>query len=191
MGCDIHLYREQLVNGRWVSADKWEQYDGEDYSEVPFVKRFTGRNYDLFAVLAGVRERETPPFKFEPRGLPLQLSPEVKAAAERWDGDGHSHSHLYLHELLELQALLKDATQTISGMKDRDELKALRDSIASGKPDWGLLYPYCQGTNNPKHERFEISVPASFAVGASLDKIVDSLLVLDNSRSRIVFWFDN
>jgi len=129
MGCDIHMHREKRVDGKWLTADEWVNEYGDGLS-IPFAKRFHERNYNLFAVLAGVRERETPVFTFAPRGMPVSLSAEVSAAAEAWGGDGHSHSYLYLHELQDLAALLSSRTQTISGMKNRDELAALHAPTA-------------------------------------------------------------
>lgn len=189
MGCDIHLYREKRVNGKWVSADEWSDGYGEGVKDVPYEKRFTDRNYNLFAVLANVRTRETPPYQFQARGLPLALSPEVKAAFEM--GGDHSESHLYLHELKELRALLAEETYLVSGMKNKDELARLQVSIATGNPDWGLLYPYCQGTNDPTQVRFAVEVPADFIVGDQLDRIIASLSDIGGDMQRIVFWFDS
>lgn len=197
MGCDIHLYREKIENGVWVSADKWTAFDHGDEPEDKGLeiawndRAYTGRNYDFFSVLAGVRRREEPPYCFEARGLPLVVSDEVAGEYDRWSGDAHGASHLYLHELVELRGLLKDATQEISGMKDREELAALKASIASGSPDWHLLYPYCQSTNDPRQVDFKIDVPASFTYGGCLDQVIASLEGIGGDMQRIVFWFDN
>lgn len=186
MGCDIHMYREKRVDGKWVSADEWSE-DGD----VPWEKRFTDRNYNLFAVLAGVREREEAPCKFEPRGLPINVSHEVRRQFEEWGGNGHSESHLYLFELEELRDLLRDRKQLISGMKNRDELAALQASASSKSPDWTLLYPYCQGTNDPSQVEFSIDVPCDFIVGPGLDKIIEMTKAAGGDMQRVVFWFDN
>lgn len=113
MGCDIHLYVEVKKDGKWVSADTWETDDG--WTDV--TKHFySGRNYDLFAMLANVRNGRGfagcdtgdgfNPIS-EPKGLPEDVSPEVKKLSEQWDADGHSHSHLTVQELLDY-----DWTQT-------------------------------------------------------------------------------
>lgn len=113
MGCDIHFYVEKKVNGVWESADTWEIddcYEDEQVYNVPYKKSFyNGRNYDLFAMLADVRNG----YGFagvvtgegffpidEPRGLPENTSERVKQASERSGIDGHSHSHFYVSELL-------------------------------------------------------------------------------------------
>lgn len=185
MGCDIHLFREKRVGGKWVAEDEW--VDGS----VDWEKRFTDRNYNLFAILAGVREREIPPYKFEPRGLPLNVCNEIAEHSGEYGGDGHSHSYLYLHELKELRAFLAEQTHTVSGMKNKDELAALEGAIESGNPDWDLLYPYCQGTNDPKQVKFSLDVPADFVVGKALDRIIASLSDIGGDQQRIVFFFDN
>jgi len=112
MGCDIHLFVEKKVDGKWVSADSWEREEEEGFNSlsVDYNKRFySGRNYDLFAILADVRNGSGfagcdtgdgfVPID-SPRGIPEDASTEVKECSERWDGDGHSHSWFTLAELL-------------------------------------------------------------------------------------------
>jgi len=189
MGCDIHLYKEKKVGGKWVAADKWEK-DSEGYVEVPWKERFTTRNYQLFGMLSkGVREDND--YAFEPRGLPFNLSEEVLKAAQLWDGDGHNHSYLYLHELEDMQVHLENTTVTVKGMKSKDELKSLYTSIESGNTDWTLLFPYCRYTNDKSQEEFEVEVPAAFYVGESLKEIINGFSNVDGENHRIVFWFDN
>lgn len=55
MGCDIHLYREKKIDGEWLTADVgWEAEQGE--LSLPYEKQiYTGRNYNLFGLLCGVR----------------------------------------------------------------------------------------------------------------------------------------
>lgn len=189
MGCDIHCYKEKFVGGQWVTADEWvdEYGDGED---VPYKSRFTDRNYNLFSVLSkGVRGEQD--YSFEPRGIPFNTSEPVKAASDKWDGDGHSHSYLHVSELREMQAYLAARTVTISGMKDREELTALRASAASDSPNWKLLYPYCGGTNSPNYDNFSIDVPAGYILGDGLHRLIESFGGIDGENHRIVFWFDN
>lgn len=112
MGCDIHFYVEAKKNDKWESADTWvvdTDYD-EPRKTVPYKQAFySGRNYNLFAILADVRngrgfagcdtgDRFNP--ISEPKGLPEDVSPEVKQESDRWDGDGHSHSFHTLAALL-------------------------------------------------------------------------------------------
>jgi len=115
MGCDIHLYVEKRdENGKWVSADTWTPDDwaakeGKDQFVVSFENRFyVDRNYDLFAILADVRNG----YGFagidtgdgfipiaDPRGLPFDVTLAVHAEGDAWDCDGHSHSYFTVAEL--------------------------------------------------------------------------------------------
>lgn len=193
MGCDIHLYKEKHVDGKWLAADEWQQDDygdGESGIEVPWQKRFTDRNYELFGMLSsGVRTEH--PFSFEPRGLPINCCKEIADCFKSWGIDGHGLSYLYLHELRDMLAYLDTETIRIEGMKDKEGLERLQASIASGNPDWQLLFPYCLSTNNPNYVDFEIDVPASFYVGRDLKKIIGSFDGIDGDNHRIVFFFDN
>jgi hypothetical protein len=190
MGCDIHLYKEKFADGRWSTAEVWTDEYGEG-ADVAYANRFTERNYDLFGVLAKGVRREFD-FSFEQRGMPLSPCPEVAAAYERWDGDAHSASYLYLHELKELSAWLKDKTLPVRGLMAADQHEKLLASINSTEPtDWHLLYPYCQGTTDRSYVEFEFDVPASFIVGDGLDRIVAAFDGIDGENHRVVFWFDN
>lgn len=194
MGCDIHLYKEKFVGGKWVTADQWVAYDyGDDDKgqEVPFKARFTDRNYNLFGLLSkGVRSEH--PFSFEQRGLPFNPCEEIAAESEGWGVDGHSHSYLYLHELRDMLAHIASTSVKISGMKDKVELDALHASIeGDGDTDWNLLYPYCQGTTMNTYVKFAVDVPASFIIGDGLERIIAGFDGIDGDNHRIVFFFDN
>ena len=115
MGCDIHFYVERLVDGKWVTADRWspDEYagdEGEPPLQIAYEDRFySGRNYSLFGILADVRNGRGfagidtgngfVPID-DPRGLPENACAEVKADSDRWGGDGHSHSWFTVAELL-------------------------------------------------------------------------------------------
>jgi hypothetical protein len=132
MGCDIHLQVERRdKDGKWhrvPHADlPCDWCDGDDAKcyrckgEGHVVREFFhDRNYDVFAILANVRNG----YGFagldtgdgfepidEPRGLPDDLSDEIRAALrdDDWDYDDpqwfwlgdHSHSWLTVQELLD------------------------------------------------------------------------------------------
>lgn len=136
MGCDIHLFVEARRNVKWNAvkgvdklALKWanEDYEqfkhsGEDempgYTEMDFLGRIeeasrkkymflcNGRNYDLFAALADVRNGYKSNGKLytitpiaEPRGIPSDASSVYREYANEWRYDGHSHSYFTLAEL--------------------------------------------------------------------------------------------
>lgn len=113
MGCDIHLFVEAKKDGKWESADSWEldgDYEPPEF-KVPYGKRFyDGRNYNLFSILANVRNgygfagcktgEGFVPISM-PKGIPDDASERVSAGSESWGDDGHSHSWLTLREIFE------------------------------------------------------------------------------------------
>lgn len=112
MGCDIHFYVEKKnkETGAWESPETWvKKY--EDCGPMVDKSYYDGRDYNLFAMLANVRNGYSfagcdtgdgfvPITGKDPRGLPDDVSPEVAAQAEEWDCDGHSHQYLTVHDIL-------------------------------------------------------------------------------------------
>lgn len=103
MGCDIHLYVEERLSDpeRWTNADRWQTDEGEIHRVDYYDRYYSGRNYDLFAILANVRNRDGFIPIDLPRGLPPDVSQPVRRLSEDWGVDAHSHSYLSLRELLE------------------------------------------------------------------------------------------
>src|SRR5678815_3673304 len=117
MGCDIHLRVQKRVGSDWVFV---EDQIPDKYSDKGHTRPdvwYSGRNYDLFGILAGVRNGRGfagcdtgdgfIPIA-EPRGLPEEFSSEYVDRVDQEDGDydyqfwfgDHSHSWLTLAELL-------------------------------------------------------------------------------------------
>lgn len=121
MGTDIHsmveVYRHryarpgETVTGRWtplgeeIFASRWSKSRTESPLE--------SRNYDMFALLAGVRNgvgfaglKRGDPIRplSEPRGVPEDASFAWRAEVDSWDVDMHSHSYFTLAELIEFEA---------------------------------------------------------------------------------------
>ena len=103
MGCDIHSFAERKVNGKQekvgdhFSLGEWERkYYKKEKGENPF----DWRSYSMFAFLADVRNYDHCEPISEPKGLPTDISGEVRE--EYGDGsDWHSASHLTTKELLD------------------------------------------------------------------------------------------
>lgn len=119
MGCDIHMHYELKTDTGWSPID-WkephrtgkyddgsEKLDWGTYFKDPL---YVGRNYDLFAILANVRNgvgfagiptgTGFNPIAM-PRGLPDDVSPAVKAESDKWGVDGHGHQWLTLAEAMD------------------------------------------------------------------------------------------
>lgn len=114
MGCDIHLVTEAKIEGKWQRVlvmcgcdwcdGKKASARGEDCYGCKGTGRREGydsRNYEAFAILAGVRGDATA--ISPPRGLPKDLSvvdrDDEDDDAAVWLGD-HSYSYLGLDELM-------------------------------------------------------------------------------------------
>jgi hypothetical protein len=86
MGCDIHSFVEIKTDGVW----RWI------YNVVD--EPFSWRNYGIFGFLADVRNYSRSPVIAQPRGLPDDVSPELRDTSDNYDF--HSHSWLTLAELM-------------------------------------------------------------------------------------------
>lgn len=226
MGCDIHMHYEIEKNGYWQHLD-WEKefqigtYDDgspkRDYDKIFNHPLYIGRNYDLFAILANVRNGrgfagvETgtgfKPISM-PRGLPVDCTSGVKEQSENWGLDGHSHSWMLLSELL---AFDYDNQFTVQyGVVDEAEYVQWKEV---GKPkSWcggvsgrsikhvsnGLMEGYITG-DFQKEEGIEYYTKVQWresyreSVGPQWFETLEYLkrLGVDSTQVRLVFWFDN
>ena len=191
MECDIHLFVEVNNNGVWESVDEWVTED--DYTSVEYEKRFyRGRNYDLFALLADVRNYHD----IEPisplKGLPNDISENVKQICDYWNSDAHSHSFFTLKDLLafDWNKSIKEA-----GYMNNERWEIFNKSLHTDNPDYDLRYSYSQGigtTLKDTHTWHEWEIPVKIAVNDFYDKTLPKLVELDEpNKVRIVFFFDN
>ena len=100
MACDIHWYSETKKDGTWrcdqaesFHKDEDPEYEHHDMNNFPNGER----DYWMFGLLADVRCDV--PYGFAAKGIPDELSPEVKTIFDELDDDGHSHSYLTREEL--------------------------------------------------------------------------------------------
>lgn len=112
MGCDIHCYSEKRnkETGKWeLIPEMIKEIDG-DYTDYQTDQVLSNRNYMLFSILADVRNYHLPDYCIisEPKGLPKDVSNEVKEMSDYWDVDGHSHSWHTLKDLLNHSAKFKN-----------------------------------------------------------------------------------
>ena len=104
MGCDIH----HVVEKRNAETGKWEavwptgphKNGGYYFPEAEAGGHRIWRNYDIFAVLADVRNRGGIVPISEPRGVPHDASDVARDMIDYQGLDAHSHSFVTLGELL-------------------------------------------------------------------------------------------
>lgn len=114
MGCDIHLYVEtRHADGTWKTADKWKSDEYDEDSNVLTVdykdQFYSDRNYNLFSILAdvrngsgfaGVKTGEGFNVIAPPRGVPADACPEYLAYQKEYGCGGHSHGYLTVAEIM-------------------------------------------------------------------------------------------
>jgi hypothetical protein len=206
MGCDIHIHVEYKRNiggvEKWLCGDyfKINPYNGYDEYEPDYnlVGLCDNRNYSRFAILANIRNYGNNPYIDEPRGLPDDVTAEVKEDSENWGIDGHSHSYFTLRELIDYQENIEPLKHR--GMISPDAQKALDE-------DGILPDSWCQWTNQAGwafrewEEENTVLVPLIEAIKQRADELhviydwlwecIPQEAYEKADNIRIVFWFDN
>jgi hypothetical protein len=157
MGCDIHAYVE-IKN----KENTWTKLTLEPFD----MSGWEFRSYTLFGILAGVRG--SGPIQLNdgiPRGLPDDISPEVKKAYSFWEDDAHSASYITYKEVNDLYY---QYTKLWSKHRDDDDITIAKDLIKSLRK---LLKAY-------------LTI-------ASLSYDWDNRIAFRKTDIRMVFWFDN
>jgi len=202
---------EQYKNDTRV---QWEGPWDSNYS-------LRGRNYNWFSILANVRNG----YGFagvdtgdsfvpihapneEPRGLPDDVSSDVKKLSDSWDSDGHSHSYNTLQELLDYD--WDGQTRITRGIVNVENFKEFKEK---GEPS-----AWAGGVSNVEIVSNEVMAQIALGIYGTLDRnetryythvewkntyrenvgasylqgILDELTKYGKPENvRIVFWFDN
>ena len=188
MGCDLHLYCEiQRDDGTWEHAQGVKKDDDSQVPDVPYPDRiYSGRNYELFGWLAGVRCPENQ--EFEEKGFPDDASPEVARIFASWGNDAHTPSWIYVDDILKHAK----GTVIVEGKMDKKQKEELDADIVSKKPKWDKLYPHCGDTTDKSFVKFKYDVPRSFMFGSFFEAMEKcNQYKFGHGKARIVFWFDN
>jgi hypothetical protein len=168
MGCDIHSFMEYRRRPPHEGIEQWSSFGGE---------LNPGRNYDLFARFAGVRNYSDVTPIDKPRGFPEDAGYEAR-----------EEYHLYItDELGENQATLEDARRWVeSGCS-----KYVPNH--GGKATW-VTDPDAHSESWLTHDEVECALQEY--KGPSEPEYTAMLAALRSFEaqgydSRIVFWFDN
>lgn len=158
MGCDIHMFAEVKIKRRdkkqeWMTVGKVfkdEYYKknqptymstyGDEKSENAYewnnkltMHPYDARNYDVFAILADVRNGRGfagsdtgdgfNPIA-DPKGVPEDASDYYKKVVDEWGQDGHSHSYFTMEEL---DAYDFNQTTKHRGWVSKDQYKVFQE----------------------------------------------------------------
>jgi len=167
MGCDIHAMIERKSEYSW-----WINSGDPGLS----------RDYELFAVLAGVRnDNDIKPIS-EPRGLPERVTDVFESWSSKWDSDGHSHSYVTLEELKAF-----DPNQEID---DKD--------LVLSRDEQGNITGTCGWANHPtlgpvgKRKVFGVWGDGHFSgLIAEMESVKSRYKIASDEHVRLVFFFDN
>lgn len=170
MGCDIHPFAEVRRNGTWhmvgdvFPLDDWA---ADYYKKTHGNKPFDNRDYSVFGFLANVRNYSDITPLSKPKGLPEDMSAEVRSGCEDYD---HSASWLTLRELLSVDY---DAP-----VEDRRVTRQIRPNVFHG----GCTAEPGGGTMTTLRE----------FLGTQFMSHLEILKTLGNPDDvRVVFWFDS
>jgi hypothetical protein len=140
MGCDIHAMIERR-----------KKFPGDSISGTPHLHQRwwvnmgdpeIGRNYTLFAMLAGVRNGLAITPAAEPKGIHEDACSEFRYFSDGFGTDGHSHSWLTLRELKDYAARAKDyVSDGIIEDYDLNRFESLIDRLERIRADG----PICEG----------------------------------------------
>jgi|GEM_PF-1753100 len=208
MGCDIHVFLERKNKNKWEDANLYQRNyykathpDDEEDKDFNRLDCYNGRNYNLFAALADVRNHGYIKPINQPKGIPEDASKEVKKELTEWELDAHSISYFTLQELLDsrsnYQEIINSGFITKEYAKLLDEKNIIpaewsqdvyENGIRGGEK--GSNYVWREWTT-----KYDLLAPL-------IDGIINTLCltfyydgkkrVLENAVNfRIVFWFDN
>ena len=176
MGCDIHLRIEIKKNSGWV--------DGNTYDKNGNVLEFyNGRSYDLFGILANVRNEHFLGAISDTRGLPLDCLEEHRDYMACVDF--HSQTFFTYQELV--NNINKYSTNIISGMVSKRDYDRL---LKYGE----LPSEWCQSTTDSTWVKAEW-----YSDYNSLKLFVDAFCVIvamnwkqyEPDEIRVLIAFDN
>jgi len=196
MGCDIHTYVEiRDKHGRWQAVEP------DEPGRRTWAWDFESRSYFCWAMLADVRNYDDIRPIAEARGLPDDLSYEVKEAAKRAEDDAHSHSWFTLQELL---AFDFDALVTLKGKVTLEEFKQY---LKFGKPESvsgsggheisnaGMQRLALEGQSPDDRKAYCTKIAWPETYRSNCRPLLAFLERLQKEgppeRVRLVFWFDN
>jgi len=129
IGCDIHIYSETYSESkhRWQCNESFNLSAEDGEEDVHYANRFySGRNYLLFGIIAGVRARDYQ--LAEAKGLPKDVDDKIARVYRGWGMDAHTPSYLTLRELIKVEDNMM-IPLFLSRIEDEEYILHTRDII--------------------------------------------------------------
>ena len=176
MGCDAHFFLEKRIGrGKW-HLDPSHRFAGTEPLEIPSL---SGRSYQFFGIVAGVRERNVKRPIAEGRGLPADVSKVLEDFFKDDSYGFHSPTHLSPKEL---ERALKRYNTFIKKM-DKSNI-----NLFDAPADTAFLYQDIYRSD------CRISGAIINYIRSNLDwERAENLLIGAKNKTeyRIVVWFDS
>lgn len=127
MATQIHAYSEVRKDNEWVAAAK-NTYNEKNPNRFGWVNASMAsvpvpENYAFYGLLLN-RARASHPWSFYQRGMPEDVSEEVRSVSDSFGFEGYGHSHLTLKELVE-----KYLELMVAGQEAKELMVYLRQLI--------------------------------------------------------------
>ena len=173
MGCDIHGFLEIVTDYKYADC----------VHGIP-----DDRSYDMFGLLAGVRNYADCKPISETRGLPEKLSWQAKESLEKWGLDAHSKSWLTVKDFKNHDWELESTDGRISTI-DKETGKEL------SKSSYTHLMDDPEEVKKRNVELKYLTRKAKDLIPFAWKCFIDYMKALaekyGDENVRIVFWFDN
>lgn len=214
MGTDIYLYAEIKKDGAWhllgELKENREYYPEDNPNSQPLnpVELYNGRNYDLFSILADVRNPngktlDNKPFDViaPPRGLPEDLSAEIRNWLKNWEyedddesGVGSSGvgspSWLLLSEVLQFD--WDGKVMHYEAMVDARVARLFEESKPFPYSKWPKEIPISYSTYQRDGVIVRWTDTYADSVGKDFMELLNTLKQHgEPSQIRLVFWFEH
>lgn len=123
----VHMYSEVRVKGQWLATERYT-YNEEKPNRFGWVNASMQRvpcpeKHQFYGLLLESEEVACP-WAFHQRGMPVDVSEEVRSICDSFGFEGYGHSHLTLKELME-----KYLELMVSGPEAKELMVYLRQLI--------------------------------------------------------------
>lgn len=206
MGCDITLFCEGYIQGKWINIDHWYRKDGwaeimiADNVGFDYMDLINGsRDYGLFYLLAGVRGDEKytsyPPIA-APKGLPKDRDALLKKEYDYDDLPDHVmfHHPSYI-TLQELKESGYGELMRLQGWVDIEDFEYAEQKLRQGEKYQLHFMDVKEDAYRREGKVYKewdgyLNLNLTYMI-EKMEKLKKERQIEKDDEVRIVFWFDN